>query len=120
MDLPRPHNSVRLSASADCVPMMLQFRAWTSLCDTGFSSSNSGRRVNCFRFSGLVDAAHRWLPPTCEEILYGRNGTLILDQFHALEYAAAAVQAVTLYIGERKAWMERIREQLDAQVIAAL
>ncbi len=100
--------------------MMLQFRAWTPLCDTGFSSSNSGRRVNCFRVPGLFDAAHLCLPLACGKILPGRNGTLILDQFHALEYAAAAVQAVTLYIGERKAWMERIKEQLDAQVIAAL
>lgn len=85
--------------------MMLQFRAWTPLCDTGFSSSNSGEgRVNCFRVSGLFDAAHLCLSLACGEILSGRNGTLILDLFHhALEYAAAAVQAVTLDKGERKA-----------------
>lgn len=70
--------------------------------------------------SGLVDVAHRWLPPTCEEILPGPNSTFTLDQFHALEYAAAALQAVTLYNGERKAWMERIKEQLDAGRIARI
>ena len=55
--------------------------------------------------------------------MLGRNSTFTLDQFHALEYAAAALQAVTLYNGERKAWMERIKEQLDtgrvARIIAA-
>ena len=82
--------------------MMLQFRVWAT-CETGFSLFNFGHWVRRIRVSDLFDAAHRWLPSTCGEILSGRNGTLILDLFHhALEYAAAAVQAVTLDKGERK------------------
>ena len=40
----------------------------------------------------LSDGA-AWIRNVCEEILPGRRVTYILDQFHALEYAAAAVQA---------------------------
>ena len=104
--------------------MMLQFRALTLLCDTGFSLFNFGHRIRRNRVSGLIDAAHRGLPPTCEEILPGPNSTFTLDQFHALENAAAALQAVTPDNGERKTRMERTKEQLDAgqvdRVIAAL
>ena len=100
--------------------MMLQFRASTLLCDTGFSLFNFGHRIRRNRVSGLFDAAHRWLPTTCGEILPGPNSTFVLNQFHALECAAAAVQAVTLYNGERKAWMERIREQLGAGRVARI
>ena len=50
--------------------------------------------------------------------------TFILDLFHALDFAAAAVQVVTPDEGERTACMDWIREQLDAGrvelVIAAL
>ena len=65
-----------------------------------------------------------WIRAVCEEILPGRKTTFILDLYHALEHASAAVQEVTLDEGERKAWMDRIRKQMGAgrvdRVIAAL
>ena len=65
-----------------------------------------------------------WIRTVCAEILPGRKTTFILDLYHALEYAAAAVQAAAPDEGERKAWMGWIRKQLDAgrvdRAIAAL
>ena len=65
-----------------------------------------------------------WIRIVREEILAGPEMTFILDLFHALDFAAAAVQAVTPDEGERMACMDWIREQLDAGrvelVIAAL
>ena len=65
-----------------------------------------------------------WIRTVCEEILAGPEMTFILDLFHALDFAAAAVQAVTPDEGERTACVDWIREQLDAGrvelVIAAL
>ena len=40
--------------------------------------------------------------------------TFVLVLYHALEFAAVAVQAVTPDECERTAWMERIGMQLDA------
>ena len=71
----------------------------------------------------LSDGAPR-IRTVCEEILPGRKTTFILDLYHALEYASAAVQAVTPDKGRREAWMDWIRKQLDAgraeRVVAAL
>ena len=65
-----------------------------------------------------------WIWTVCEEILPGRKTTFILDLCHALEYASAAVQAVTPDKGKQEAWMDWIRKQLDAgraeRVVAAL
>ena len=65
-----------------------------------------------------------WIRTACEETLAGPEMTFILDLFHALEYAAAAVRDVTPDEGERTACMDWIREQLNAgqvtQVIAIL
>ena len=36
-----------------------------------------------------------WIRKACEEILAGRKVIFILDLFHALQYADAAVKAVT-------------------------
>ena len=71
----------------------------------------------------LSDGA-AWIRNVCEEILPGRKTTFILDLYHALEYASAAVKAAAPDEGKRKAWMGWIRKQLDAgrvdRVIAAL
>ena len=65
-----------------------------------------------------------WIRTVCEEILPGRKTTFVLDLYHALEYAAAAVQDAAPDEGKRAAWMERIRKQLDAgrvdRAVAAL
>ena len=65
-----------------------------------------------------------WIRTVCAEILPGRKTTFILDLYHALEYAAAAVQDAAPDEGERKAWMDWIRKQLDAgrvdRAVAAL
>ena len=50
----------------------------------------------------LSDGA-AWIRNVCEEILPGRRVTYVLDPFHALEYAAAAVQALAPDKGEREA-----------------
>ena len=55
-----------------------------------------------------------WIRTVSEEILPAGKTTFILDLYHALKYAAAAVQDVTPDEGRRAAWMERIRKQLDA------
>ena len=59
-----------------------------------------------------------------EEIFAGRKVTFILDQCHALEYAAAAVRALTQDKEGRTVWMARIKQQLNdgevARVIADL
>ncbi len=55
-----------------------------------------------------------WIGTVCEEILPGRKTTFVLDLYHALEYAVAAVQDAAPDEGKRAAWMERIRKQLDA------
>ena len=65
-----------------------------------------------------------WIRTVCEEILPGRKTTFILDLYHALEYASAAVQAAAPDKGKQAAWMDWIRKQLDAgraeRVVAAL
>ena len=65
----------------------------------------------------LSDGA-AWIRNVCEEIFPGRNAAYVLDQFHALEYAAAAVQALTPDEGGRKARMEGIKQQSDDGQVA--
>ena len=65
----------------------------------------------------VLSGGAAWIRDVCEEIVSGRNRTFILDQFHALECAVAAVQASAPDKSERQAWTERIRPQLnDGQV----
>ena len=68
----------------------------------------------------LSDGA-AWIRNVCEEILPGRRVTYVLDQFHALDCAAAAVQALAPDEGGRKARMEEIKQQLnDGQVACVI
>ena len=55
-----------------------------------------------------------WIRTVCEEILPAGKTTFILDLYHALEYASAAVQAAAPDEGRREAWMDWIRKQLYA------
>ena len=79
----------------------------------------AGRRNGAFaakELAVLSDGA-AWIRNVCEEIFPGRRVTCVLDQFHALEYAAAAVQALAPDKAGRKARMEGIKQQLnDGQV----
>ena len=68
------------------------------------------------RSSGAVLPA-AWIRNVGEEIFAGWNSAFTLDQFHALEYAAAAVQALAQDRGERQARMERIKQQLNARQV---
>ena len=61
------------------------------------------------------DAA--WIRNVCEEIFPERKVNCVLNQFHALEYATA-VQVLALDKGERKARMEKIKQQLNAAHVA--
>ena len=61
----------------------------------------------------LSDGA-AWIRNVCEEVFAGTGTTFILDQFHALEYAAAAVRALAPDKAGRKARMERIKAQLNS------
>ena len=66
--------------------------------------------------AALSDGA-AWIRNVCKEIFFGRKAAYVLDQFHAFEYAAVAVQALALDRGERQARMEGIKQQLnDGQV----
>ena len=60
----------------------------------------------------------------CEEILPGRNGTPILDLFMPSNMRRRRSASRNSDKGERKAWMERTKKQLDAgrvaQIIVAL
>ena len=94
--------------------------------DFGARLEQFGHRNALFEAEELVvlsDGAP-WIRTVCEEILAGREMTFILDLFHALEQAAAAVQAAAPDERERKACMDRVKELLDAgqsaQVTAAL
>ena len=74
------------------------------------------RRNGLFKAKELVvlsDGAP-WIRAVCEEILPGRKVTFVLDLYHTLEHAFAAVKAAAPDEGEQEAWMERIRKQLDA------
>ena len=96
-------------------------------------SSEFGARLRQFGLrNGLFEAKEvavlsdgaPWIRTTCEEILAGRKVIFILDLFHALTCAAAAVQTLTPDKGKRKLRMDWIKAQLNAgrvaQVIAAL
>ena len=63
------------------------------------------RLFTAMELAVLSDGA-AWIWNVCEEIFSGQNPTFILDQFHALEYATATVQVLTLDEGERQAWTE--------------
>ena len=82
----------------------------------------AGRRNGAFaakELAVLSDGA-AWIRNVCEEIFPGPNVTYILDQFHALEYAAAAVKALAPDKGGRKARMEEIKQQLDDGQVACV
>ena len=55
-----------------------------------------------------------WIRNSCEEAFPGQETTFILDLFHALQYADAAVKAATPHESERKDWMKTIKDQLNA------
>ena len=59
----------------------------------------------------LSDGA-AWIRNVCEEDFAGTGTTFILDQFHALD-CAAAVRAIAPDKAGRKARMERIKAQLN-------
>ena len=67
----------------------------------------------------LSDGA-AWIRNVCEEILPGRRAACVLDQFHALDCAAAAVQALTPDEGGRKARMEGIKQHLNDGRVACV
>ena len=60
----------------------------------------------------LSDGA-AWIRNVCEEVFAGTGTTFILDRFHALDCAAAAVRAIAPDRAGRKARMERIKAQLN-------
>ena len=64
------------------------------------------------RLAVLSDGA-AWNRNGCEEIFAGQKMTFILDQCHALGYAAAEVRTLNPNKGERQAWMVRIKELLN-------
>ena len=66
----------------------------------------------------LSDGA-AWIRNVCEEIFPGRRAACVLDQFHALEYAAA-VHALAPDKGGRKARMEGIKQQSDDGQVACV
>ena len=88
---------------------------------TGRSSEFAARLERFGHREGLFEAGElvvlsdgaAWIRNVCEEVFAGTGTTFILDQFHALEYAAAAVRALAPDRGERKARMERIKAQLN-------
>ena len=74
-----------------------------------------GHREGLFEAGELVvlsDGA-AWIRNVCEEVFAGTGTTFILDQFHALDCAAAAVRALAPDRAGRKARMERIKAQLN-------
>ena len=74
-----------------------------------------GLREGLFEAEELVvlsDGA-AWIRNVCEEVFAGTGTTFILDQFHALDCAAAAVRALAPGRAGRKARMERIKAQLN-------
>ena len=104
-----------------------------SAAAAGVGTSEFGNRLRQFGLrNGLFDAklvavvsdGAQWIRASCEEILAGRTLIFILDLFHALTCASAAVQHLTADKGEQKRWMDWIKAQLIAgrvaEVIAAL
>ncbi len=71
-----------------------------------------------------VSDAASWIRSVCGELLPGRKVTFILDLWHALEYAGAALRALVPDTAERKARLEAVKADLKAgkvdEVIAAL
>ena len=61
----------------------------------------------------MLSGGAAWIRNVCEEIFAGRKVTCVLNQFHALEYAAAAARTLAPDKNERKARMERIKAQLN-------
>ena len=61
----------------------------------------------------LSDGAN-WIRTSCEKAFPGQKVTFVLDQFHVLDRAAAAVKAAAPSESERKDWMKTIKNQLDA------
>ena len=61
----------------------------------------------------LSDGAH-WIRNTCEEAFPGQEVTFVLDLFHALDCADAAMKAAAPRESERKDWIKTIKNQLNA------
>ena len=55
-----------------------------------------------------------WIRNSCEEAFPGQETTFILDLFHALEYADAAVKAAQPDTSKQEDWMKTIKGQPDA------
>ena len=55
-----------------------------------------------------------WIRNSCEEAFPGQETTFVLDLFHALQYADAAVKAVEPGTSKQKDWMKTIKGQPDA------
>ena len=55
-----------------------------------------------------------WIRNSCEEAFPGQETTFILDLFHALEYADAAVKAAQPDKSKQEDWMKTIKGQPDA------
>ena len=86
-------------------------------------SSEFGARLRQFGLrNGLVAAKELvvlsdgapWIRNSCEEAFPGQETTFILDLFHALHCADAAVKAAAPHESERKDWMKTIKDQLNA------
>ena len=100
--------------------------------DPGWSSE-FGARLRQFGLRNGLFAARElavlsdgapWIRNSCEEAFPGQETTFILDLFHALEYADAAVKAVQPDKSKQEDWMKTIKGQPDAgrvdDVIAGL
>ena len=86
-------------------------------------SSEFGARLRQFGLrNGLVAARELvvlsdgapWIRNSCEEAFPGQETTFILDLFHALEYADAAVKAAQPDKSKQEDWMKTIKDQLNA------
>ena len=85
---------------------------------------SSGSGTACSRPLVVLSDGAPWIRNSCEEAFPGQETTFILDLFHALEYADAAVKAVQPDKSKQEDWMKTIKDQLNAgrvdDVIAGL
>ena len=66
----------------------------------------------------VISDGAEWIPNTCEEIFGGGKVTFVLDEFHCLEYAAAAVKAILPDREERDRRFGEIKADIEAGRIA--
>ena len=68
------------------------------------------------RVQGIGGAVRRvhWIRNSCEEAFPGQETTFVLDLFHALEYADAAMKAAESDKSKQEDWMQTIKDQLNA------